>query len=273
MGDENPRQVITGLKPGEVQTIDPEAWREWNALCDLASAKGYLVSEYANREDYPGPDEGWQAIVETDRRLRQLRSEAKQRRASGQSWDEQERSSVPRPLRNHLTNLDDIDVVLTAVQWVSDWHAGRVEKGLLLLGPVGVGKSTVAGAVAVDCGEPTLARYLETRVLVNDQLQFWREQGQGPSPLDKAVDKTLLVLDDLGVERDMDVARDVVAELVERRHARRHEQTRSGKPRSMVVTANLVYDEVVKRYGERIASRLMELTRPVPIGGQDRRRS
>lgn len=137
-------------------------------------------------------------------------------------------------------------------------------KGLLLYGGVGTGKTFTAACIVnalIDKGVPCLMTNV-ARTVSAMQSSENRQQY-----LDNLNGFDLMVLDDLGAERETEFMQEQVMQLIDARY-------RSGLP--MIVTTNLTAaqiknpDSVQK---ERIYSRLMEMCFPVEMNGQDRRKA
>jgi DNA replication protein DnaC len=112
-------------------------------------------------------------------------------------------------------------------------------KVLLILGGIGAGKTTAAAWVVA--GERANAVWLPARTV--DDLESWKLVGHN------AKTAQLLVIDDLGTERDTEsgFGRDTLGNLL---------TDRIDRGQRTVVTTNLSGAEIVKRYGERLRSRL-----------------
>ncbi|MBQ6483095.1 MAG: ATP-binding protein [Anaerolineaceae bacterium] len=137
-------------------------------------------------------------------------------------------------------------------------------KGLLMYGTVGTGKTFLSVCIAnalIDQGHPCLvtnfARITNTLGGMYDGKQQY---------LDNLNSYDLLVIDDLGAERDTEFMGEVVQTIIDSRY-------RSGKP--LIITTNLTSDELkhpsdIRR--ARTYSRLLEMCIPVEVAGRDRRK-
>ena len=112
-------------------------------------------------------------------------------------------------------------------------------KVLLMLGGIGAGKTTAAAWIVA--GEKANSVWLPARTV--DDLESWKQVGH------LAKTAQLLVIDDLGTERDTEsgFGRDTLGNLF---------TDRIDRAQRTVVTTNLSGAELVKRYGERLRSRL-----------------
>ena len=136
-------------------------------------------------------------------------------------------------------------------------HFEEIEgKGLLLYGSVGTGKTFIAACIAnelIDRGHPCL---------VTNFARLERDKDD----LDRLNMFDLLVIDDLGMERDSEYMGEIVQSIIDARY-------RSGK--SLIITTNLTAAELknpsdVRK--QRIYSRLFEMCIPVEAKGKDRRK-
>lgn len=118
-------------------------------------------------------------------------------------------------------------------RYIAHWERMRTENlGLLFYGPVGTGKSFYACCIANElarCGFTTTVTNLP-RLL--NLLQSTREK---QTLIDRLQRYQLLVLDDLGVERDSSYAAEQVFNIIDTR-------SRSGLP--LIVTTNLTLEEL-----------------------------
>ena len=144
-----------------------------------------------------------------------------------------------------------------AKAYVEHWDEMRQRgAGLLLWGDVGTGKTYMAGCIAnalIDRGERVLmtnfARILNTLTGLY--------QGDRNEFIDSLNRYQLLIIDDLGMERDSDFAREQVFSVIDSRY-------RSHLP--MIVTTNLTMEEL-RNPGNLMQARIFDrvLERCVPL--------
>lgn len=138
-------------------------------------------------------------------------------------------------------------------------------RGLLLYGKNGTGKTFYAACIAnalLDAGYSVLMTNFAS---LANQLSGLREGKQGF--IDKLCGYSLLVLDDLGAERDSQYMQEIVFSVVDARY-------NSGKP--FIVTTNLAVDEIMKPqdFGRaRIYSRILGRCFPLEVNWTDRRKA
>lgn len=141
----------------------------------------------------------------------------------------------------------------------------KSNKGLLLYGHVGTGKTFYAACIAnalIGQGHPCLmtnfARLVNT---IQGMYEGKQEYIDGLNRFD------LLILDDLASERDTEYMNEIVQNIVDSRY-------RAGLP--TIVTTNLTAAEIknpADMRRQRTYSRLLEMTIPVEVKGNDRRRA
>jgi len=131
-------------------------------------------------------------------------------------------------------------------------YAARPDGWLILQGPPGTGKTHLAYAIAGEClrkGRPAFAH------TVPDILQLLRNAYDDEGMFDKALDDLknvdLLVLDDLGAQRDTSWAMETLYQILNYRYARRL---------GLVVTTNLDLANATDEIEPRLLSRLREGT-------------
>lgn len=135
-------------------------------------------------------------------------------------------------------------------------------KGLLLYGDVGTGKTYIACMIAnalIDKGYPVLVTNF-SRILNTLQGTFEKQEY-----LDSLNQFKLLVIDDLGVERDTGFAKEQVFSIIDSRY-------REGKP--MIITTNLTMQKLATETelaDKRVYDRLIERCFPVEVKGESRR--
>ena len=157
------------------------------------------------------------------------------------------------------------DKMLIARQYVDHWDKMKKENvGLLLMGPVGTGKSFFAGCIANALMEQGISVMMTnfSRIL-NELTKYHADKNEIIAGL---VSYPLLIIDDLGIERNSEFALEMIYNVVDRRYCTR-------KP--LIVTTNLSYQDMTRKdldiEHQRIYSRLMEMCFPVIYQGKDQR--
>ena len=152
-----------------------------------------------------------------------------------------------------------------AKRYVNSWEKARAENlGLLLWGDVGTGKSFLAACIAnalLEQGVPVLMTNF-SKILNQMGGMYSEERYQYISSFSRF---PLLIIDDLGIERNTEYALEQVYAVIDERY-------KSGLP--LIVTTNLPIHEIRNPTDvahARIYSRILELCTPVQIAGNDRR--
>lgn len=151
-----------------------------------------------------------------------------------------------------------------ARKYVANFNAMREQgTGLLLCGSVGTGKSFLAAAIAnelISQGTPCLMTNF-SRIISRISEKFGGDQQY----LDNLNRFDLLIIDDLGAERDTEYMWEKVMDVIDARY-------RAGLP--LIVTTNLnpkdLYDPSDVRR-QRVFSRLKEMCIFLEVNGVDRR--
>lgn len=148
-------------------------------------------------------------------------------------------------------------------------YAGRFDemrkngKGLLLYGPVGTGKTFMAACIAnalIDKGIPCLVTNFSR--LTNELAGSYDGRQE---KIDALRRYELLVIDDLGAERDTDFIGELVTQIIDARY-------RSGLP--LIVTTNLSKEALTNPADirkQRVYSRLVEMCYLFEVKGKNRR--
>lgn len=159
------------------------------------------------------------------------------------------------------TNAENIKAMQ---EYVSGFDGYRKKgKGLLLFGNVGSGKTYAAACVAnalIDNGYPVLMTNFD-RIANTVMEQYEGKQRY----MDSLNGFSLLVLDDLGVERKTEYMQEIVYSIIDAR-------CRAGLP--LIVTTNLTWKQITdpKEIAyQRIYSRLLKMCIPIKFDGKDKR--
>ena len=153
-----------------------------------------------------------------------------------------------------------------AKRYVAKWsELYRENVGLLFHGNTGNGKTFVAACIAnalIDKGVPVLMTSFSkiinqiTGIYAEERIEYLNSINQ----------YDLLILDDLGTERDSKYAMELVYEVVDSRY-------KAGKP--LIITSNLTVAQM-KNPGnmdyQRIYSRILEMCMQIHFDGEDRRK-
>ena len=150
--------------------------------------------------------------------------------------------------------------ILIARQYVENWtDMKRKNVGLLLMGPVGTGKSFFAGCIAnalLEQGERVMMTNF-SRIL-NEMTSYQANKNQ---IIQNIVDYPLLIIDDLGIERNSEFALEQVYNVIDSRYC---------KMLPLIVTTNLGLNEMkstdLDTAHQRIYSRILEMCVPIYCG-------
>jgi DNA replication protein DnaC len=141
---------------------------------------------------------------------------------------------------------------------VAAWSERKTAKFLFLCGGVGTGKTFAAACAIASLGGGTAVRSANLTRRIHPT---YADTVAGYEKLN--LRNALVVLDDLGTERDHAGAKwgDAFAEFVEQR-------VMFGRT---IITTNLKWDEISRRYGDRIADRLRAHSIAVELTGKSMR--
>lgn len=161
--------------------------------------------------------------------------------------DDMENEQITKAMRRYVENFQELK---------------KQGKGLLLYGNVGRGKTYAACEVAnalIDKGYSVLVTNF-SRVLNTLQSTFEKQEY-----IDSLNKFSLLVIDDLGIERETEYAKEQVYNVIDSRY-------RANLP--MIITTNLSIDKIKNPTdieNGRIYDRIIERCFPIEVKGQNRR--
>lgn len=159
--------------------------------------------------------------------------------------------------------------LMIAKNFVKDYEKIKKENiGLLFYGSVGSGKTYLACSIA-----NSLIEQYQISVKIRNFAQIINELQKSSFEFDKnayiesLVNTSVLILDDLGIERDTSYAKEQVYNIVNSRYL---------KQKPTIFTTNLSYETIQNckdsvEY-QRIYSRIIEMCIPVMVVGEDFRR-
>lgn len=133
-------------------------------------------------------------------------------------------------------------------------------QGILFWGTVGTGKSYTAACIANELLDRTIPVVMTSFVKILQNIQGNQEEEK--VIMSRLDDARLLIIDDLGTERNTDYALEKVYNIIDSRY-------RSGKP--LILTTNMTLKEMQEttdiRY-KRIYDRIFEMCFPVRVTGR-----
>ena len=137
-------------------------------------------------------------------------------------------------------------------------------KGWAFLGDVGVGKTHLAVGMAREIIERYMlnAKMISTPALMASLYDNMKVDGKIRSLMETYKETDLLVLDDLGAELPSEYAKAQIFLVMD--HRLMHKKL-------TLITSNYSIRIIAERVGDRIASRIIEMCRPVSISGGDNR--
>lgn len=131
--------------------------------------------------------------------------------------------------------------------------------GLLLWGEVGTGKTYFAACIANALVENCVSVNMTNFSTILNDLFYENDKNQY---IDRLNNHSLLIIDDLGIERDTEYALEQVYNIIDARY-------KSNKP--LIVTTNLTITEIknpVDTAHKRIYDRVLEMCVPVKFDGE-----
>lgn len=180
-------------------------------------------------------------------------------------------SGIHNLLMHHWTfekdNGSSPKLINTAKRYVNGWEDMKSKKiGLCFFGGVGTGKTYAAACIAnalIDKGNRVLMTDF-SRIL--NAMQSFETKDKN-AYIDNICNCDLLIIDDLGVERQSDYALEICEQVIDGR-------IKAGKP--LILTTNIPL-ETLKNPSDmkyaRMYSRILEMTVPIQSTGTDKRKT
>lgn len=199
---------------------------------------------------------------------------AKYEAEEAEKQDKQRRAYIDRLRRDSqcdpaatFANADNSPTLDKCRRYVTAWPKMYADNiGLLLWGNTGNGKTFAAACIAnalMDQAVPVLMTSFP-RVLANITGLFGDERAEY---IDDLTGYKLLVIDDLGAERQSEFALEMVYSVIDLRY-------RAKKP--LIVTTNLTLEEIKNPRNmdyQRIYDRILEMCVPIHFVGESKRKS
>lgn len=158
-----------------------------------------------------------------------------------------------------LSDLDgDRAISPHAYTELTDWAASPARRNLVLYGAIGTGKSHAAVAAI----RPSFYRGIDCRFLPSVELLDLLRPPNPSSLLYDLAAVSILVVDDLGTQRDSEWTDERLYALLNRRWL---------EELPTVVTTNVPHEQMEDRFGPRLFSRLRHGAVGVELVGRDRR--
>lgn len=185
---------------------------------------------------------------------------------------EREAGRLPRriaesglPAAHHGKQIADLEHPAALLAAAAGWATGQLP-GLLLTGDVGRGKTTLAGAAALEMLQSSRSLVWSSAPLLMARLGSGFDTDQRAWALDTLAGHKPLVLDDIDKGRPTEYGAEQIFLAVD---------TRVEHQLPLLVTSNLDLEQIAERwpqpFGEAIASRLYGYCKVMIVAGQDRR--
>lgn len=164
-----------------------------------------------------------------------------------------------KTFENFEKNAKNKEALMEAKTLAEKFKPGH--RGLLLIGPNGIGKNHLAAAVANEIAKGIRYTYFGSIVSIKNRIMdAFGYSVEGA--IDKILSYDLICINDLGAEKDSEWTQEIVFGLIDGAYEDK---------KTIIITTNLKDVELFKRYGKRIISRLMEMCNVVEYEDRDHR--
>lgn len=171
----------------------------------------------------------------------------------------------------------------TAVSaWLRDYQPGEENRGLVMYGPVGTGKThlmvSMLRELAVQRG--VQVRFVEFSHLIADLKSAFDKGGGASNVIDPLVNVDVLAIDELGKGRNTEWEGTVLDELISRRYnsagtiiaTTNYQPIATGRAAPNLTIPGQTAAGLIDRIGDRVFSRLNEMADFVEVNAPDYRR-
>jgi len=165
----------------------------------------------------------------------------------------------------------DADLVNTSkkIQEYSAKYSRENTKGFYLYGSIGTGKTYSVCALAIDLliqgydvifyNLPRLLNIIRSSYIKTDSISVLSYDNAN---IEKLIDVEILIIDDIGAEKTTDWVAETLYHLI---------NTRYENMKTTIFTSNLDMSSLADKVGDRIVSRIAEMSEIYEIEGSDRR--
>ena len=258
------KQYVTDLEARANETIKTE---EGDYIQDGLLHCGKCKTPKQCRVEVMGMIISPKCLCKCEVERREQEEEAQRKRELAERIKKYRKMGFPQSQMEYWTfdndDLGNEKLTNMARRYVNNFDAlCKDGKGLLLYGGVGTGKTYIACMIAnalIDKGYPVLVTNF-ARVLSTLQGTFDKQEY-----LDSLNQFKLLIIDDLGIERDTGYAKEQVFNIIDSRY-------RAGLP--MIITTNLTMQKLATESDladKRVYDRILERCYPVEVAGESRR--
>ncbi|HCH62462.1 MAG: hypothetical protein CL927_16525 [Deltaproteobacteria bacterium] len=175
---------------------------------------------------------------------------------------------------------ENMGVLEEVSRWMSDWRVGQENRGLIVWGPVGRGKTHLLVAIVRDLilrhGVP--ARFVEFTRLLGQLKSGYSEGRSGNAIIDPLIQIPVLAIDELGKGRLTDWELTIIDEIISRRYnalactlgsTNFRPEVATGAAPANAALVDINPQTLGDRVGDRVLSRLQEMCDFVELAGID----
>ena len=162
-------------------------------------------------------------------------------------------------------NKEKPELSNAALKYVENFEKFKNDgKGLLFYGSVGTGKSYISACIANALLDKGYSVLMTSFAIIENKAFSTNDKQEYYDSLNKY---SLLIIDDLGIERQTSYMQEIVYNVIDSR-------SRTGLP--LIVTSNLTNDQLKNPSdinAQRVYSRLLKMCHPIMVNGEDRRKN